>query len=59
MKSADALAANCRSVSLRYSQPVAAETAEAAREKQPDLTFCGEKTATLTASWRQTEAAVL
>ena len=39
MKNADALAANCRSVSLRYSQPIAAETAEAAREKLPDLTF--------------------
>lgn len=59
MKNADALAANCRSVSLRYSQPIAAETAEAAREKQPDLTFWCEETATLTASWRQTEAAVL
>lgn len=31
MKNADALAANCRSVSLRWRQPVAAETAEAAR----------------------------
>ena len=59
MKNADALAANCRSVSLRYSQPIAAETAEAAREKQPDLTFWCEETASLTASWRQTEAAVL
>ena len=59
MKNADALAQNCRSVSLRWCQPIAAETAEAARENQPHLTFWCEETATLATSWRQTEAAVL
>ncbi|WP_394965876.1 ABC transporter permease [Candidatus Allofournierella excrementigallinarum] len=59
MKNADALAANCQSVSLRWRRPIAAETAEAAREKQPGLTFWREETASLGSLWRQAEAAVL
>lgn len=59
MKNADLLAANCRSVSLRWRQPIDAETAEAAREKQPGITFWCEETAALAVPWRQAEAVVL
>ena len=59
IKNADALAENCQSISLRYRQPLAAETVEAAEEKQPGLTFWCQETATLAGLWRQAETTVL
>lgn len=59
MKNAEALARNCRSISLRYRQPLAVEMSQAAAEKQPGLTFWCQETAGLTACWRQAEATVL
>lgn len=59
MKNADALAGNCRSVSLRYHQPLSAGQVEAAEEKQPGLTFWCEETAELNGGWRRAEATVL
>ncbi|WP_370828541.1 hypothetical protein [Fournierella massiliensis] len=59
MENADALAANCQSISLRYRQPLAAETVEAAEEKRPGLTFWCEENASLDSLWRQAEATVL
>lgn len=59
MKNADALAANCRCVSLRWRQPLDTETTRAALEEQPWLTFWCEEIATLAANWRQAEATVL
>ena len=59
MKNADALVGNCRSVSLRYRQPLSAGQVEAAEEKQPGLTFWCEETAELDGGWRRAEATVL
>lgn len=59
MKNAGVLAQSCRSVSLRYRQPLALEIVEAAQEKQPGLTFWCEQNATLATPWRQAEATVL
>ncbi|MDD6319281.1 MAG: hypothetical protein PUA63_00270 [Oscillospiraceae bacterium] len=59
MENADALAANCQSISLRYRQPIAAETVAAAEEKSPGLTFWCEEKASVDSLWRQTEATVL
>ena len=59
MENANAIGRQCKSVSLRSSDPLVSGTVEMAGEKQPGLTFWCEKTVSISTEWRKAEAAAL
>lgn len=59
VKNADALARQSTSISLRWQQALADETAAEARKKQPGLTLWGQTEDILTAGWRQAQATLI
>ena len=59
MRNAQTLSWHCRSVSLRYSEPLTADLVQAARREEAGLTFWCEKKIRLTASDRASDLTAL
>ncbi len=58
MRNANSLSQRCRSVSLRYRQPLTTETVSTAQQRQPGLTFWTQDSALLQTGLHQIQASV-
>lgn len=59
MRNANSLSQRCRSVSLRYRQPLTTETVSTAQQRQPGLTFWTQDSALLQTGLHQIQSNVL